>query len=129
MIIELTPDTFFEYVYKEGPLHVVMHYGKNCGPCKRTMPLYEILAKHFEENNFTNIKFYTFHQWEPDYKEFIETNNLNTNGVPTFRYYYFKEVLHEVSSGYSDANVIKDVVAEVVKGIENTMGGFELHES
>jgi thiol-disulfide isomerase/thioredoxin len=129
MIIELTPETFFEHVNKEGPLHVVMHYGASCGPCKMTIPNYEILASHFEKENFSNIKFYRFHQWEPEFKSFISENNLSTKGVPTFRYYYFGEILHEDTHSYSDANAIKEVIVEVVKGIEATMGGFSLHES
>ncbi len=91
MIIDLTPETFFEHINKEGPLHVVMHYGATCGPCKNTMPFYEILEQHFLEHNFTNVKFYRFHHWEPEYRQFIDDNNLQTNGVPTFRYYYYGE--------------------------------------
>jgi thiol-disulfide isomerase/thioredoxin len=128
MIIELTPETFFEHINREGPLHVVMHYGATCGPCKNTMPHYELLESHFVKNNFSNIKFYRFHQWEAAYRQFIDENGLGTNGVPTFRYYYMGEKLHEVVSGYNDPNVMKNVVAEVVKGIEETMGGFPLYD-
>ena len=129
MIIELTPETFFEHVNKEGPLHVVMHYGITCGPCKMTMPHYEILANHFLEHNFTNVKFYRFHQWENDYREFIKEHNLKTNGVPTFRYYYYGDILNEVTSAYSDPNDMKKVIVEVIRGIEATMGEFQAHES
>jgi thiol-disulfide isomerase/thioredoxin len=129
MIIELTPENFFDYINKEGPLHVVMHYGEKCGPCKTTMPHYEILANHFIEHNFTNVKFYKFHQWEQNYKAFIEENELKAKGVPTFRYYYFGETLHEVTSSYNDPNLMKQVIVEVIKGIEVTMGEFLAHES
>jgi thiol-disulfide isomerase/thioredoxin len=128
MIVDLTPETFFENVNKEGPLHVVMHYGETCGPCKMTMPHYEILEQHFLQYNVTNVKFYRFHQWQVEYKPFIEDNNLKTNGVPTFRYYYMGEKLHEVTSGYSDPNDIKKVVMDVIQGIENTIGSFNLYE-
>jgi len=101
MIIELTPEIFFEQINKEGPLHVVMHYGATCGPCKATI----------------------------EYKQFIEDNNLKTNGVPTFRYYYMGEKLHEVTSGYGDPNNMKKVVMEVIEGIEQTMGSFDLYAS
>lgn len=129
MIVDLTPETFFENVNKEGPLHVVMHYGETCGPCKMTMPHYEILEQHFLQYNVTNVKFYRFHQWQAEYKQFIEDNNLKANGVPTFRYYYMGEKLHEVTVGYKDPNDIKKIVMEVIQGIENTMGSFNLHES
>jgi thioredoxin 1 len=129
MIVDLTPETFFESVNKEGPLHVVMHYGETCGPCKATMPHYEILELHFKEYNVRNVKFYKFHQWQKEYKEFIEGNGLKVNGVPTFRYYYMGEKLHEVTASYKDPNDIKKVVMEVVAGIEQTIGSFDLYAS
>jgi thiol-disulfide isomerase/thioredoxin len=129
MILELTPENFFEHIHREGPLHVIMHYGMNCGPCKSTMPHYEILASHFEQHKITNVKFYKFHQWEQSYRPFIEEHSLKVSGVPTFRYYYFVEKLHEVTSGYGDPNVMKGVIVEVVKGIESTMGSFSLYEN
>lgn len=129
MIIQLTPETFFEHINKEGPLHIIMHYGETCGPCKATMPHFEILERHFDEHKITNVKFYKFHQWQPEYKEFIESNSLDVRGVPTFRYYYYGEVLHQVTAGYNNPNNMKEVIVEVVKGIEATMGGFSLYES
>jgi thiol-disulfide isomerase/thioredoxin len=129
MIVDLTPETFFENVNIEGPLHVVMHYGETCGPCKMTMPHYEILELHFKEYNVRNVKFYKFHQWEKEYKQFIEDNDLKTQGVPTFRYYYMGEKLHEVTASYKDPNDLKKVVMEVVAGIEQTMGSFDLYAS
>lgn len=129
MIIDLTPETFFQYINREGPLHVVMHYGATCGPCKNTMPHYEVLASHFEEHNFSNVKFYRFHQWEQQYKEFIEQNNLKVSGVPTFRYYYYGDVLNEITAGYNDPNAMKQVIVDVIKGIETTMGGFPIHDN
>ena len=129
MIVELTPEIFFEQINKEGPLHVVMHYGATCGPCKATMPHYILLEKHFEEYNIKNVKFYTFHQWQKEYKQFIEDNGLKTNGVPTFRYYYMGEKLHEVTASYKDPNDMKKVVMDVIAGIEQTMGSFDLYAS
>ena len=127
MIVDLTPEIFFDSINQEGPLHVVMHYGVTCGPCKATMPHYEILEQHFSEYNIKNVKFYRFHHWEADYKSFIEENNLKTNGVPTFRYYYMGEKLHEVTASYKDPNDMKKVVMEVIQGIEQTMGSFDLY--
>ena len=129
MIVDLTPETFFESVNKEGPLHVVMHYGETCGPCKLTMPHYEILELHFREYNIKNVKFYKFHHWQKEYKQFIEDNGLKTNGVPTFRYYYMGEKLHEVTASYKDPNDMKKVVMDVIAGIEQTMGSFDLYAS
>jgi thiol-disulfide isomerase/thioredoxin len=127
MIVDLTPETFFDSINQEGPLHVVMHYGETCGPCKITMPHYEILEQHFSQYDIKNVKFYRFHHWQPEYKPFIEENNLKTNGVPTFRYYYMGEKLHEVTASYKDPNDMKKVVMEVIEGIEQTMGSFDLY--
>jgi hypothetical protein len=129
MITELTPETYFEHVKKEGPLHVVMHYGATCGPCKRTIPNYSTVETHFLEYNVTNVKFYWFHQWQPEYAEFIANNNLSVNGVPTFKYFYMGDFMKEDTRSYDDPNELKKDIMDVVKGIESTMGVFNLHES
>jgi thiol-disulfide isomerase/thioredoxin len=129
MIIELTPETYFEHVRFEGPLHVVMHYGATCGPCKMTMPTYNIVVDHFAEHNVTNVKFYRFHHWEAAYTEFINNNNLQTNGVPTFKYFYMGDVIKEDTHSYNDPNVLKQDIVTAVKAIESTMGGFEINAS
>lgn len=130
MIIELTPETYFQYVKKEGPLHVIMHYGATCGPCKITMPHYEIVSSHFIEYNVTNVKFYRFHQWEPGYMQFIEENNLKTSGVPTFKYYYMGDLINEVTTSFSDPNVLKKHITDTIQAIETTIQTeFSLHES
>lgn len=129
MLIELVPDTYLNHIRHDGPLHVVMHYGATCGPCKVTMPQYEAVVAHFELYNISNIKFYRFHQWEPSYKEFIEQNNLNTNGVPTFRYFYMGDVINEETLSFNDANVLKKHIMNTVAGIESTMGSFDLYAS
>lgn len=128
-MIELVPDTLFEYVNKEGPLHVVMYYGATCGPCKVTLPHYELLYNHFVEHNITNIKFYKFHAWEQDFQEFINKNNLRPRGVPCFRYYYNGELVAEDVAVYNDANILKKKVLDVCDAIHVTMGGFSLYET
>lgn len=129
MIIDLTPETFFEHVHTIGPLHVVLHYGANCGPCKMTMPYYDAVAAHFELHKITNVKFYKFHHWETSYKEFIETNNLKTKGVPTFKHFYYGEVINELTQSFSDADLLKKTIMDTIKGIESTMGEFNLYAS
>jgi len=129
MIIDLTPETFFEHINKEGPLHVIMHYGEKCGPCKNTMPHYQIMVDHFEQYNIKNILFYKFHQWDTNYKQFIEENNLKVNGVPTFRYYYYGETINTITASYNDPNDIKKAVLNEVSTIETNIGAFNLYES
>lgn len=127
MVIELTPETFFEAVHTEGPMHVVMHYGATCGPCKSTMPVYETVVQHFIDYGRGNrVKFYKFHQWEPEYKPFIEEKKLGTSGVPTFRFYYFGEEIESITAGFGDANELKKRIMEVSFAINSTMGGFDL---
>jgi thiol-disulfide isomerase/thioredoxin len=129
MIIELTPETYFKHVKKEGPLHVVMHFGATCGPCKMTMPFYDAVEKHFLEHKVTNVRFYWFHQWEELYKSFIEENDLKVNGVPTFKYFYMGDVLNEETRSYNNADELKKSIMTVVQGIESTMGSFDLYAS
>jgi thiol-disulfide isomerase/thioredoxin len=129
MIIELTPETYFKQVKKEGPLHVVMHYGSNCGPCKMTMPNYEYVQAHFIEHNVTNVKFYKFHHWEESYKQFIEDNNLTTNGVPTFKYFYVGEVVNEETRSFNNPDELKQHIMDTITAIETTMGSFDLYAS
>lgn len=129
MIIELTPDNFFTEVKIEGPLHVVMHYGVTCGPCKVTMPHYEAVVQHYAEYSITNVKFYRFHQWEPTFKEFITENNLQTKGVPSFRYYYMGELVQEEARSFNDSNELKQHIVGVTTAVESMMGGFDLYAS
>lgn len=128
MVIELTPETYFQTVKTDvGQMHVVMHYGETCGPCQRTMPFYEAVAQHFiEYNRGDRVKFYKFHQWEVSYKEFIEQHGLKTNGVPTFRFFYAGEVIEDVTASFTDATELKKRIMEVSFAINSTMGGFDL---
>lgn len=127
MVIELTPETFFDAVGTAGQMHVVMHYGATCGPCKSTMPIYEVVAQHFiDYGRGDRVKFYKFHQWEPEYKPFIQEKNLTTNGVPTFRFYYFGEEIEAVTASFADANELKKRIMEVSFAINSTMGDFDL---
>jgi thiol-disulfide isomerase/thioredoxin len=129
MIVELTPETYFEQVKKEGPLNVVMHYGITCGPCKMTMPYYELIDTHFLEHNVTNVKFYKFHHWEQEYKQFIDSNKLVTKGVPTFKYFYMGDIINEETRSFNNPDELKKSIMEVIMGIESTMGSFNLHEN
>ena len=114
MIIELTPEIFFEQINKEGPLHVVMHYGATCGPCKATMPHYILLEKHFEEYNIKNVKFYTFHQWQKEYKQFIEDNNLKTKLEQVQRDYDMVKQNYDRVTAYEN-NIITRLKYEIKK--------------
>ena len=130
MIVELTPDNFFEQVHVPGPLHVVMHYGHNCGPCKTTLPFYENVETHFVNFMVTNVKFYKFHHWEPTYKEFIDNNNLKTNGVPTFRYFYMGDVINEATRSFNQPDELKQHIMDTIAAIEKTMNmEFDLYAS
>lgn len=129
MIVELTPENYFDNVNVEGPLHVVMHYGANCGPCKVTFPNYELLYLHFQEHKVTNVRFYKFHQWEDTYQEFITQNNLKPSGVPCFKYHYMNEVVDEHVGAYHDPNLLKKRLLDVCDAIHLTMGGFDLFKT
>jgi len=127
MIIKLTPETYFEHVNREGPLHVVMHYGVTCGPCQMTMPFYEAVVQHFVQHNVTNVKFYRFHHWEPTYKPFIEQHNLSSKGIPSFKYFYFGGIITENVRSFNNPDDLKKSIMDSVRAIETTMGEFDLY--
>mgnify|MGYP003348427525 FL=1 len=129
MIVQLTPETYFDNVRTHGPLHVVMHYGETCGPCKLTIPHFSLVEQHFNVHGVKNVKFYWFHQWEELYKPFIQEHNLKVDGVPTFKYYYMGEVINEQTRSYNDPNELKKSITDTIIAIESTMGGFDLYAS
>lgn len=127
MIVELTPDTYFDHVHKHGPLHVVMHFGATCGPCKITMPTYSLVEEHFVRHNVTNVRFYWFHHWEQSYREFIDQHKLNVQGVPAFKYYYAGELINEESRSFNNPDELKAHIMSNASAIDSTMGGFDLY--
>ena len=127
MIIELTPETYFEFSHAESTLNVVMHYGTTCTPCKITMPNYELVEQHFNDyGKADRVKFYRFDHW--NHKPFISENGLDAAGVPTFKYYYGKDLIEQVTKSYTDPNVIKQQIIDVVQAINLTMGEFSLDD-
>ena len=129
MIINLTPETYFQHVHGHGPLHVVMHYGETCGPCKRTLPHYSLVEEHFERHNVTNVKFYWFHHWERAYRPFIDEFNLKVSGVPSFKYFYMGDLINEESRSYNNPDELKASILGNVTAIHNTIGDFNIYAS
>jgi thiol-disulfide isomerase/thioredoxin len=121
MIEILTPENYFTTLQNEQYLQFVMSYGETCGPCKVTMPYYEAVAAHFIEYGIINVKFYKFHQWQPEYKPFIHAHNLAVPGVPTFRGYFFGEVMWEKTAVFQNADTLKAEFVSVITGIQKTM--------
>lgn len=127
MVTELTPETYFDAIAVDKQMHIVMHYGVTCGPCKSTMPHYEAVANHFVQyGRGDRVKFYRFHQWQAEYKPFIEEHNLKVSGVPTFKFYYAGELIDEVTASYNDPNVLKKRFIDVSVAINSTIGDFDL---
>jgi hypothetical protein len=129
MIVELTPENYFAHVHTHGPLHVVMHYGATCGPCKITLPNYSLVEEHFVRHNVTNVKFYWFHHWEPSYRPFIDEFNLKVSGVPSFKYFYMGDLINEESRSFNNPNEIKAHIMNTVSAIHNTIGDFNIYAS
>ena len=121
MIVDLSPETYFQYLNDEANLHVVLCYGETCGPCKITLPHYEDVAKHFYDYGITKVRFYKFHQWQPEYKPFIAQHKLDVPGVPTIRAYFYGDVLWEKTAVFQDPNALKAEIVQVIEGIQKTM--------
>ncbi len=119
MIVELTPETYFESVTIEVPLHVVMHYGATCGPCKRTMPIYETVYSHFLEHKVTNVKFYRinnvhfYHFGSAATKNGKEGDKFKETEHPAAQTFYYKwgipPQLFENNSHRPKNNLIKGI--------------------
>jgi len=122
MIVRLTPEIFWPSLQEPDRLHIVFHYGETCGPCKVTRQAYQDLVQHFYDHGIRKVLFYDFHQWQPEYKPFIQEHNLKVPGVPTFRAYFMGELLWERTAGFTDANLLKAEIVPLIESLQKTMG-------
>lgn len=101
----------------DNNMHVVMFYGATCGPCKATMPHYEVVSNFFEQNG-APIKLHKIHAWEEgEQKEYCSTV-WGINGVPHFKVFYRGEVISIRDGGGDEPAMTKfvlDAIDEVFK--------------
>lgn len=92
----------------DDDLRIVMFFGATCGPCKATMPNYELAAEYYSKLT-SNIKFYKINAWEP--KEQLEFCNkyFNLQGVPNFKVFCRGQIVLEKIGG-GDESTMKQFV-------------------
>jgi dUTP pyrophosphatase len=79
-------------------VHVIMFYGKTCGPCKATMPFYEELANYYIKQGH-EIEFFKIDAWDPpEQKEYCK-NVWKLPGVPHFKIFHHGREIHSRSGG------------------------------
>lgn len=87
-------------------MRVVMFYGATCGPCKRTMPHYETVAKYFTLKK-SPVLFYRINAWEPvEQKEYCE-QTWGIQGVPNFKAFVLGNVIHTRQGGGDEEQMFK----------------------
>jgi len=109
MITEITMSDMLSGETKaDDYLRIVMFFGSTCGPCKATMPNYE-LATEYYSNLTTNIKFYKINAWEPPEQAEFCKESFSIEGVPHFKAFCRGEQVTEKTGG-GDENTMKEFI-------------------
>lgn len=88
MVTEITMnDMLTPLPEPDNTIRVVMFYGATCGPCKATMPYYELVSNMFE-NLPLEIKFFKINAWEPEEQKKFVSEVYGVQGVPHFRVFF-----------------------------------------
>lgn len=101
----------------DNNMHVVMFYGATCGPCKASMPYYELVSNFFNERN-APIKFHRIHAWEEGEQKEYCISVWGVNGVPHFKIFYKGQVIAIREGGGDESTMNKfvlDAIDEVFK--------------
>ena len=106
MTNECTSAQLVEALKEPNVVHVVLLYGKTCGPCVRTKPNYEMVENFFSKLR-PEVKFHQIDVWSEDGKPFKEHTAYES--VPTYVIYNNgMEIARD--KGYKETLQIKDFV-------------------
>lgn len=120
MVTQLTREEMEPGVLpKDDYMHVIMFYGETCGPCKMTMPNYEIAADFYRKKG-AKIKFYKFHAWEStEIHEYCKTT-WELTGVPLFKVFYQGKVIMNKLGGGDDVEMFKTIHEAIDEAYKQT---------
>lgn len=104
----------------DNNMHIVMFYGEGCGPCKATMPHYEIVSNYFEQHD-APIKFYKIHAWEEGEQGEYCKNVWSVEGVPHFKIFYRGEII-SIREGGGDEQALSEFVVNAVNEVFKRFG-------
>lgn len=96
----------------DDDLRIIMFFGATCGPCKATMPNYELAAEYYSKLT-NNIKFYKINAWEPPEQAEFCRNNFKIEGVPHFKAFCRGQQITEKVGG-GDETVMKQFIQDSI---------------
>lgn len=113
MITEITmQDMMTGQPSEDNEVRIVMFYGPTCGPCKATMPHYEI-ASEFFTNRGAKMQMFKINAWEPAEQANYCRETWKVEGVPHFKAFCRGQVIKEKVGG-GDEPTMKAFMQEVV---------------
>jgi thiol-disulfide isomerase/thioredoxin len=124
MVTEITMDDMRTPLPEpDNTIRIVMFYGATCGPCKATMPHYELVSNMFE-NMPVEIKFFKINAWEPpEQREFI-SQVYGVSGVPHFRAFFRGQfVVDRIGGG--DEVAMRSFIYQAIDEVFKLYGGKE----
>jgi len=113
MITEITMQDMMESQSNEDTnVRVVMFYGPGCGPCKATIPNYELASNFFEERG-ARIRFFKINAWEPAEQANYCRETWGVEGVPHFKVFCKGQLIKEKIGG-GDEPAMRQFMQEIV---------------
>lgn len=124
MVTEITMhDMLTPLPEPENTIRVVMFYGSTCGPCKATMPHFELVSNMFA-NLPIDVKFFKINAWEPvEQKQFVE-EIYQIHGVPHFKAFFRGEFVTERIGG-GDEVTMRNFIYTAIDEVFKRYGGKE----
>lgn len=99
MVIEIVKEQLeAKSIFVPDRMSVIMFYGPTCGPCKATLPHYELASDFYASLN-AKMDCYKINAWEPqEQAEYCKTV-WEINGVPHFKIFYNENEIHKKNGG------------------------------
>jgi thiol-disulfide isomerase/thioredoxin len=120
MVTEITKaDIENGVISNPNVMHVIMFYGTTCGPCKGTMPHYEIASDNYNQKT-DRIRFYKIHSWDEAQKEYCK-ETWGIEGVPHFKLMLRGMTIHEKRGG-GDLDAMTKMVHEAIDQVFKVHG-------
>jgi thiol-disulfide isomerase/thioredoxin len=121
MITEITMQEMTEGLpTPDNYMRVVMFFGETCGPCKATMPNYELASNFYEERNAL-VKCFRLNAWQPEEQKKYCDEVWKITGVPTFKTFYKGNLILEKVGG-GDEEAMRQFIHEGIDQVFKQFG-------
>ena len=118
MVTEITMQDMIQgQSTEDNDVRIVMFYGPTCGPCKATMPNYELASTFFKERG-ARIQSFKINAWEPAEQATYCRETWGVEGVPHFKAFCKGQIIKEKVGGGDEPTMkafMQDVVDEAFK--------------